>query len=393
VSHGATPELPPATSLQRALELQMELTAIVTRGGGADRLLAGWQRETGEAVAVFNRLGQPLGRSRAFHAAALAPVAEALAERAPSLGGILRLTPTADPRLEAAVEVTSFAGNDTVRGYLARVPSETAVADLTTPALRSLLALEYERHWLLDEPARRQRAEQLARVLDLEARGGTRTYLRGIGIDATELRGLAIEARNETHAEVLVDDLAAILATSLIRNRKRIVECLVIGDPRQSLADYGLDVPIGVGTAIAPEHAARSMRQAAVALGTSRRVGSPIEYLDGASHEFLIRTASPSYLEAFAAAALDPIIRARGGRELVRTLHTWLIEQRSIETTAERLRVHRHTVRNRIQRIAQLVGHDLDDIETQTELWLALKAHGVQEPPLSGSPDDRPDLR
>jgi purine catabolism regulator len=357
----------------------MELTAIVTRGGGADRLLGGWQQRTGEAVAVFNRLGQPLGRSRAFRAAALAPVGEALAHGVLRLGEMLRLTPAADSRLREEIEVTAFAGNDIVRGYLARVPAGTETAELTSPALRSLLALEYERHWLLDEPARRQRAEQLARILEFDGVGGSRTYLRGIGIDATEFRGLAIEARNETHAEVLVDDLAAVLATALIRNRKRIVECLVVGDPRQQLVDYGLDVPIGVGTLIGPEHAARSMRQASLALETSRRVGTPIEYLAGASHEFLIQAASPAYLEAFAAATLDPILSARGGQELLRTLHTWLAERRSIEATAERMQVHRHTVRNRIQRVAQLVGHDLDNIDAQTELWLALKAHGFRE--------------
>lgn len=38
--------------------------------------------------------------------------------------------------------------------------------------------------------------------------------------------------------------------------------------------------------------------------------------------------------------------------------------------------VHWHTIRNRIERIAQLTGHDLDSVDTQTELWLALKARG-----------------
>lgn len=384
-------------ALRRALELQMDLTAIVTRGGGADKLLSGWQQRTGEAVAVFNRLGQPLGRSRAFPAEALTTAAEALERRPPRIGETLLLDAESGPRFAQRLEVTAFAGNDVVRGFLARAPRSGAAAGaahggapsdqrveaesakLASPALRSLLALEYERHWLLDEPARRRRAAQLGKVLDLEDTGGTRAYLRSIGIDADELRGLSIEARNETHAEVLVDDLAAILGARLIRNRERVVECLVTSDPQQSLADYGLDIPIGVGTPVAPEHAARSLRQSTLALETSRRIGTPISYLAGASHTFLIRAASPAYLEAFAAAALDPILRARGGEELLRTLHTWFTERRSIEVTAERMGVHRHTVRNRMQRIAQLVGHDLNGIDTQTELWLALQAHGFHD--------------
>lgn len=390
---------PALAALRRALEIQMDLTAIVARGGGADKLLSGWQQRTGEAVAVFNRLGQPLGRSRTFPSDALALVGAALGSRPPRIGETLRLPQETTPPPAPPIEITAFAGNDTVRGFLARVPAqrhgaendgagshgtgndgaEAESAELACPALRSLLALEYERHWLLDDPARRRRAAQLGKILDLEDSGGTRAYLRSIGIVAEELRGLSIEARTETHAEVLVDDLAVLLGTPLIRNRKRIVECLVTTDPQQPLADYGLDAPTGFGTPVAAEHAARSLRQAALALETSRRIGAAVEYLAGASHEFLIRTASPAYLEAFASAVLDPILRSRGGDELLRTLHTWLAERRSIEVTAERMGVHRHTVRNRIQRIAQLVGHDLDGIDAQTELWLALQAHGFRE--------------
>lgn len=361
------------STLVKSLELQMELTAIVARSGGIDLLLRGWQQQTGEALAAFNRLGHPLGRSNAFPVDLLAHVTEVLAtSRAPRLGTVLHLA-------EQGLEITPFAGNDVIRGFSARLPSGSDASELAAPTLRALLALECERHWFLDEPARRLRTEQLGRVLTLSDEGGARAVLRGIGVDAAELRGVSIEGRNEVHAEVLVDDLAAILATPLIRHRGRIVECLVTADPRRALAEYGLDAPMGVGTSNAPQHAARSMRQARIALDTSRRVGTPIEYVDGASHEFLLRVASPDYLESFADAALAPIERARGGDTLLRTLHTWLVERRSVEATAERLDVHRHTVRNRIQRIAQLTGHGLDGIDAQTELWLALKARGFRD--------------
>lgn len=370
--------------LQRALGLQMELTAIVTRGAGVQRLLTGWQHQTGEAVAVFTRLGRPLGRSSAFLPETLAIVGDALAERRPRLGESFRVgsgdsTPGSSTTAPQSVEVETFAGNDTVRGYLARVPSGEGIAALTAPALCSLLALEYERHWLLDEPSRRQRADQLGRVLDLGDEGGARAYLRGLGIEIDELMGVAISARNETHAEVLVDDLAAILTTSLIRQRGTTVECLVSSDPRQTLADYGIDVPMGIGTSVAPRYAPRSMRQALLALETSRRIGAPIEYRDGSAHEFLIRVASPEYLETFVDATLSTIERSKGGQVLLNTLHTWLVERRSVEATAARLDVHRHTIRNRLQRVAQLTGHDLDSIDAQTELWLALKARGFQQ--------------
>ncbi|BAK36970.1 hypothetical protein MLP_39560 [Microlunatus phosphovorus NM-1] len=54
-----TADTPPEAyqALVRSLELQIDLTAIVARGGGIERLLRGWQQQTGEPVAAFHRLG------------------------------------------------------------------------------------------------------------------------------------------------------------------------------------------------------------------------------------------------------------------------------------------------------------------------------------------------
>lgn len=375
-------------ALRRPLDVQMELTAIVARGGSFRDLLQGWQQRTEEPVAVFDRLGRVLARSSAFPLSLLDRLGERLTGHVtPRLGEHFRLSVASLEALtdeestdaQQPVEVSPFAGNDTIRGYCARVTTGREAAELAAPALHSLLALEFERLWFLDEPTRRKRADRFARLVTLTETGGARAFLRGLGIDSGALRGVAIEARNETHAEVLVDDLAMVLATPFIRYRHRVVECLATVDPRQALSDYGLDVPTGIGTSGAPEHSARSIRQATMALETSRRVGAPIEYVDGASHEFLIRVAPSDYLELFSAAALAPIEHSRGGESLLRTLHTWFLERRSIEATAERMGVHRHTVRNRMQRIAQLTGHDLDGIDAQTELWLALKARGFRD--------------
>ncbi|MGF4045133.1 helix-turn-helix domain-containing protein [Paenarthrobacter nitroguajacolicus] len=375
-------------SFRRPLDLQMEITAIVARGGSFGDLLAGWQQRTEEPVAAYDRLGQVMARSSSFPANLLAPLGKRLAgQEAPRLGEQLRLNATElapDPdgtsaSPEGTVEISPFAGNDTVRGFCVRITTGHETAELAAPALRSLLALEFERVWFLDESARRKRAERFARLLTLTEPGSARTFLRSIGIDSGPLWGVSIEARNETHAEVLVDDLAVVLAAPFVRHRHRIVECLATVDPRQALADYGLRVPTGIGTRGAPEHSARSIRQATLALETSRRAGTPIEYVDGASHEFLINAAPSDYLESFSSAVLAPIEKSRGGEALLNTLHTWLLERRSVEATAERMGVHRHTVRNRMQRIVQITGHDLDGIDAQTELWLALKVRGFRD--------------
>lgn len=373
-------EAPVRTPEQQALALQIELTAILARGRGVERLLRGWRRQTGEAAAVFDRLGTPLARDDGFTDEDLESTRETLQAGPPRLGQTITHD-LGDPQNSRRIEITPFAGNDIVRGFLARVLSDQAVAGLAAPALRALLALEYERHWLMDEPARRRREQNLARLLTLTEKAAATALLRGLAIEASALRALRIEARDDTHAEVLVDDLAAMFSAPLVGHRGRVVEAMLPADPLPALADYGLRAPLGVGTPQPPHQAALSMRQAALALETSRRVGAPIEYRDGAAHSFLLSVASPEYLTAFADAVLGPIEHTSGGDALLSTLHVWLVEHRSIEAAAERLGVHRHTVRNRIQRAAQLTGHDLDSIDTQTEFWLAFKARG-HEPPL-----------
>ena len=61
------------------------------------------------------------------------------------------------------------------------------------------------------------------------------------------------------------------------------------------------------------------------------------------------------------------------GSSLVATLQAFLAENGSKTATAKRLRVERRTVYYRLDRIAALVAHDLDDPETRLRLDLALR--------------------
>ncbi|MGW2861501.1 PucR family transcriptional regulator ligand-binding domain-containing protein [Streptomyces sp. NPDC001205] len=56
------------------------------------------------------------------------------------------------------------------------------------------------------------------------------------------------------------------------------------------------------------------------------------------------------------------------------TLRTWLSLHGSWDRSAVALGVHRNTVRQRIGRVATLLGMDLDDMDVRTELWLALRS-------------------
>jgi purine catabolism regulator len=46
---------------------------------------------------------------------------------------------------------------------------------------------------------------------------------------------------------------------------------------------------------------------------------------------------------------------------------------------ADRLGVHRHTLRYRMDRLREVTGRHPDDPEQRMELWLALKAHDALE--------------
>lgn len=72
------------------------------------------------------------------------------------------------------------------------------------------------------------------------------------------------------------------------------------------------------------------------------------------------------------AAPLDPL--AEHGEDLVDTVAAFLSHNGQIEAAATGLGVHRHTMRNRLARISELLADDLQSADTRTQLWLAVHA-------------------
>ncbi|MDO9591131.1 MAG: helix-turn-helix domain-containing protein, partial [Microcella sp.] len=77
-------------------------------------------------------------------------------------------------------------------------------------------------------------------------------------------------------------------------------------------------------------------------------------------------------------ALVQPLLEhdAATGDELVETLGTWLRCDAVAEATALRLGIHRHTVRARLRRAADLLDRDLDAFPARAEVWAALQAVG-----------------
>ncbi len=81
-----------------------------------------------------------------------------------------------------------------------------------------------------------------------------------------------------------------------------------------------------------------------------------------------------SVLRAWADAYLRPLDMVPEGSELQETLRAWLACHGQVDATAQRLGIHRHTVRHRLRRAEAALERSLDDPDVRANLWFALTA-------------------
>ena len=72
--------------------------------------------------------------------------------------------------------------------------------------------------------------------------------------------------------------------------------------------------------------------------------------------------------------SLDPLDSDAADRTLLGSLEAFLSCNGQVETAATKLNIHRHTMRNRLRRIGELTGCDLQSADTRAAMWLAIKA-------------------
>jgi purine catabolism regulator len=137
----------------------------------------------------------------------------------------------------------------------------------------------------------------------------------------------------------------------------------------QRLAHDGADWRVGIGRPARGRELGRSLLEARAALDTTD--GSVASYRDLGSLELLLNL-QDAPLEAFVDRVLGPAAR-----------NSWLLDSLAglldagcrWSEAADRLGVHRHTLRYRMDRLREVTGRHPDDPEQRMELWLALKAH------------------
>ena len=80
-------------------------------------------------------------------------------------------------------------------------------------------------------------------------------------------------------------------------------------------------------------------------------------------------------------ALLAPLAEYGSRADLMESLRAYLDSNGHWDAAAQRLGVHRHTLRYRMKRVAELLGRDLDDPGVRAELWLALSVRAVPGQP------------
>jgi sugar diacid utilization regulator len=131
--------------------------------------------------------------------------------------------------------------------------------------------------------------------------------------------------------------------------------------------------------AMKPSQVPRAYEQARRALAARQASGEPwgpTAYSDLGVDRILAVEGNAGEVERLITQWLDELIKydRAHGADLVVTLATYLDRGGKYDETARALSIHRNTLRYRLNRIAEISGHDLGDTETRLNLHRAARA-------------------
>ncbi len=281
---------------------------------------------------------------------------------------------------------------ETVRGFVvAGSPSPLSSADQTVLNLAvSLLAWSGSQSPAAAEQQDRWRAAllDLGRVAGLS---NDRLASVGLGgIDATAAVGICVVTDPGSRLGALVEGAAADILLCE-EGDGRLVGVASIADGGVVPAAARLlaastevrSVGVSVGTALTGSTNVRqALEQAEIAACSTTGLVN-FGDLEARSVESLLDRAA---LRAWADSYLRPLDLVPEGSELQETVRAWLACHGQVDATAQRLGIHRHTVRHRLRRAEAALARSLDDPDVRANLWFALTASrsaailGLQSP-------------
>jgi DNA-binding PucR family transcriptional regulator len=144
----------------------------------------------------------------------------------------------------------------------------------------------------------------------------------------------------------------------------------------------GSSLSIGLGRFYTnPENMKDTLEEARTALGIGKtlgRVDSVTAFDEVGVYKLLLRAYehTPEDIQSLYAETIAPLAEYddRHHSELIKTLEEFLANNTNLNKTAESLFTHRHTVRYRLERIADISGLTVDSSEDLEKLSLGLKA-------------------
>ncbi|MGW5878859.1 PucR family transcriptional regulator [Nocardiopsis terrae] len=344
--------------LNRAFNAQRELTRAALTGASAvvDRLA----RELGGWVLLL----APDGSVR--HAAPAAA-----AGRAPGLAAELSRLRGAGPRSSVSVasrddrvSVQPLSTGRRPRGFLAVGGVRVSGSEDRTlvNAAVSLLSLELER----SSPGRvgLLRAGVLSALLDgaLDPLHPGASGLRAVLPTEPVVVAVAEGAQPE----------GPLPEGTLVTEHEGCTVLLTAAATEESVFGEVLDGPVGLSAPVGYPDLAAARAQAERARTAAAEDGSALQRFDLLPGGLLGLLDTPEGAR-LADDLLAPIDDQRGAPELLASLRAYLAASGRWDAAAERLGVHRHTLRYRMRRIRELLPGDLDDPDHRTELWIALR--------------------
>lgn len=372
-------------AVARAATTQQELTRAALAPGAPAAVLGRLARSIGGWALLLDAVGAPV-EATPRAAARRAPALQAELDR---LRGMRAPASAALSDPEQTVLIQSLGNGSRTRGFLAvgrsgpLPPADRHVVNATA----LLLTLRMEQSRALDSATAALRAALLRLLLAGEER---------------TVAAVADELGQQLPAEPL--QVIAVLGGEEQRSAAVDVSADAAAHEREPLFSAELDGALIVLVSAQGRLPARlgvlAARVAGAAIGSSRPVGwaglgdgvrqarQAAEYgrgRDGEAVAFddlavpgLTGLLALSATRAFADALLAPLVAAdrAGAGDLVRSVRVWLAHHGQWEPAAAQLGVHRHTLRKRVNRAADLLGRDLDNPGARAELWIALHPPG-----------------
>ncbi len=138
-------------------------------------------------------------------------------------------------------------------------------------------------------------------------------------------------------------------------------------------------IAVGISAPSTPEALAGALEEARYSRRLAELRGGPVSVVSGdevTSYVLLLATVPDEVRRTFATRVLGPVLEydERTGAGLRETLEAFLACSGSWSRASEQLHLHTNTVRYRIERIEQLTGRSLSNLEDRVDVFLALRS-------------------